>query len=85
MYSSAPQFLLIDQGFQGMGEFGHRHDGQHPTTLMQGGKPTNVTSGTGSSATGLGSKTGSTRKPSLMDRLNPKKDADGDGKAGFLS
>ena len=25
------------------------------------------------------------RKPSLMDRLNPKKDADGDGKAGVMS
>jgi hypothetical protein len=24
-------------------------------------------------------------KPSLLDRLNPKKDTDGDGKAGFLS
>jgi hypothetical protein len=23
-------------------------------------------------------------KPSLMDKLNPKKDADGDGKAGFM-
>jgi hypothetical protein len=29
--------------------------------------------------------TGEHRKPSLMDKLNPKKDADGDGKAGFLS
>ncbi|PSR82136.1 hypothetical protein BD289DRAFT_468226 [Coniella lustricola] len=27
----------------------------------------------------------STHKPSLMDKLNPKKDADGDGKAGFMS
>lgn len=25
------------------------------------------------------------RKPSLMDRLNPRKDADGDGKKGFLN
>jgi hypothetical protein len=24
------------------------------------------------------------KKPSLMDKLNPKKDADGDGKAGFM-
>jgi len=27
---------------------------------------------------------GKTGKPSLMDKLNPKKDADGDGKAGFM-
>jgi len=25
------------------------------------------------------------KKPSLLDRLNPKIDADGDGKAGFMS
>jgi hypothetical protein len=24
------------------------------------------------------------KKPSLMDKLNPKKDADGDGKPGFM-
>ena len=29
--------------------------------------------------------TDSTRKASLMDKLNPKKDANGDGKAGFMS
>ena len=23
-------------------------------------------------------------KPSMMDKLNPKKDTDGDGKAGFM-
>jgi hypothetical protein len=28
--------------------------------------------------------TTSQHKPSLMDKLNPKKDADGDGKAGFM-
>lgn len=28
--------------------------------------------------------TTTTRKPSLMDKLNPKVDADGDGKAGFM-
>jgi hypothetical protein len=31
----------------------------------------------------IGSTT-SAKKPSLMDKLNPKKDADGDGKAGFM-
>ncbi|KAL5116550.1 hypothetical protein ACEQ8H_005546 [Pleosporales sp. CAS-2024a] len=30
------------------------------------------------------STTSSNTKPSLMDKLNPKKDADGDGKAGFM-
>lgn len=24
------------------------------------------------------------KKPSMMDKLNPKKDADGDGKPGFM-
>jgi hypothetical protein len=63
----------------GLGEFSHRHDGNHPTSVQQ-----NL--GSGSSAAGVGSTTSSsTRKPSLMDKLNPKKDADGDGKAGFLS
>jgi len=31
----------------------------------------------------LGTETG-TQKPSMMDKLNPKRDADGDGKAGFM-
>jgi len=39
-------------------------------------------SGTSNSTTGHGSNGG--HKPSLMDKLNPKKDADGDGKAGFM-
>jgi hypothetical protein len=32
--------------------------------------------------TGAGDTTG--KKPSLMDKLNPKKDADRDGKAGIM-
>lgn len=36
-------------------------------------------------STGTGSSRDTTgKKPSLMDKLNPKKDADGDGKAGFM-
>ncbi|KAK0610837.1 hypothetical protein B0T14DRAFT_440914 [Immersiella caudata] len=35
--------------------------------------------------TGLGSSTTSEKKPSLIDRLNPYKDADNDGKKGFMS
>ncbi|KAK3313237.1 hypothetical protein B0H66DRAFT_388973 [Apodospora peruviana] len=31
------------------------------------------------------SKTTETKKPSLLDRMNPMKDADGDGKKGFMS
>ena len=30
------------------------------------------------------SNTGKTGKPSMMDKLNPSKDSDGDGKAGFM-
>jgi len=36
---------------------------------------------TGTSSTGTSSSTG---KPSLMDKVNPKVDANGDGKAGFM-
>ncbi|KAK0648025.1 hypothetical protein B0T16DRAFT_325970 [Cercophora newfieldiana] len=54
--------------------------GVHDTSIssmMEGG-----TTGT----TGLGSSTTSTeKKPSLIDRLNPYKDADHDGKKGFMS
>lgn len=39
--------------------------------------------GTTGAAGTHGHETG-TKKPSLMDKLNPKKDADGDGKAGFM-
>jgi hypothetical protein len=47
-------------------------------------------SGTQTSSTGLhgtttGGSTTSTKKPSLIDRLNPMKDADNDGKRGFMS
>lgn len=45
--------------------------------------------GTGVGGGALGSGTThdstTTTKPSMMDKLNPKKDADGDGKAGFMS
>merc|ERR1712072_1460359 len=53
---------------------------------------THSTHGTGAGVggTGLGSSTSHSSsnttgaKPGLMDKLNPKKDADGDGKAGFM-
>ncbi|KAK2627648.1 hypothetical protein QTJ16_002294 [Diplocarpon rosae] len=40
--------------------------------------------GHGTSANGTTSSSTTHAKPSLMDKLNPKVDADGDGKAGFL-
>jgi len=41
------------------------------------------TGGLGSDTTGTTGTTG-THKPSLLDKLNPKKDADGDGVKGFM-
>ena len=40
--------------------------------------------GTGSTATGTTGTTSTGKKPGLMDRLNPMKDTDGDGKKGFM-
>jgi hypothetical protein len=45
------------------------------------------TTGTGvghSTTHGSHDTTSSTHKPSLMDKLNPKVDSNGDGKAGFM-
>ena len=53
------------------------HGGQNVGTTGAG-----VTSAT-TRTTGTSSST-ATSKPSLIDRLNPKKDADGDGKAGIM-
>jgi hypothetical protein len=61
---------------KGLGEFSHRHDNNHPTSVQQN---------LGSSAAGVGTGSSAERKSSLMDKLNPKKDADGDGKKGFMS
>lgn len=44
---------------------------------------TTGTTGRGSTATGTTGTTGN-HKPSLMDKLNPRVDANGDGKAGFM-
>lgn len=69
-------------------------DGHHNTHGTHGTHGTHSsTHGTGAgvgTGTGLGSSTSHSSsnttgtKPSLMDKLNPKKDADGDGKAGFM-
>jgi len=54
--------------------------------MMGQSSTTTTTSSTGTAGTtGLKSTTETKKGPSLMDRLNPMKDADGDGKAGFLS
>lgn len=75
-------------GFQGEprsvggGALGHEHSSQMGATSgLQGGATdvygSNARSGDGISNTGA-------PKPSLGDKLNPKKDADGDGKAGIM-
>merc|ERR1712219_73967 len=64
-------------------------DGHHKTQDTHGTHSTHGT-GAGVGGTGLGSSTSHSSsnttgaKPGLMDKLNPKKDADGDGKAGFM-
>lgn len=63
------------------GTTGHHHHNGAATGAGVGS--TTGTSGVGSTASRLDSAD-SGKKPSLMDKLNPKKDADGDGKAGFM-
>lgn len=60
---------------------GHDHPHTGPTA------PHGIVDGAGTGATGsLGSGTGrdGTAKPSMMDKLNPLKDSDHDGKKGFM-
>jgi len=59
--------------------------GAHGTTsLTAEERASGATTGTSGTTTGLdSSETG--KKPSLMDKLNPKKDTNNDGKAGFMS
>jgi hypothetical protein len=45
---------------------------------------TGATGTTGTTGTHGSSHDASHKKPSLMDKLNPKIDSDGDGKAGFM-
>ncbi|KAK4169078.1 hypothetical protein QBC43DRAFT_85002 [Cladorrhinum sp. PSN259] len=44
-----------------------------------------ITSGPGLKTTSTESSSTEKKKPSLLDRLNPMKDSDGDGKSGFMS
>lgn len=61
----------LTENDDGLGNNASHHTGHH------NGANTGVGSTTGSTAT-------STGKPSLMDKINPKVDANGDGKAGFM-
>ena len=71
-----------------------RYDGFEGEPRAVGGALGGSTSTTGTGTRGTGydnnsydnydNTTGTTgKKPGLMDRLNPRKDADGDGKAGI--
>lgn len=67
---------------------GHGAHGTTSLTEQEGHHNTSrgANTGVGTSVnTGTGSHTDTTgKKPSLMDKLNPMKDADGDGKSGFM-
>jgi hypothetical protein len=77
-------------GFGHIRDGGHHSDSEHhkhgdlDNTPSHGGSHvgTDGVIGSGGYAGQHDSTTG--KKPSLMDKLNPKKDADGDGKAGFM-
>lgn len=59
-----------------------------PRGAHSGGLARRGSSSSESSVDGQGVRTqgvGKKKKPSLLDRLNPKIDADGDGKKGFMS
>jgi len=62
----------LTENDDGLGNNTSHHNGHH-----HNGANTGVGSTTGSTGT-------STGKPSLMDKINPKVDANGDGKAGFM-
>jgi len=79
----------IDQFKQGGGHLSgrdqtHDHFKGEPTTAHHGNHH-NTTGTTGTIGQKDHHSTNAHGKPSLMDKLNPKKDADGDGKAGFMS
>jgi len=51
---------------------------------LTGGREHDGYSQSGTSGVGNNTSSSTTGKPSLMDKLNPKVDANGDGKAGFM-
>jgi hypothetical protein len=58
------------------------HSGTTGTSGTHSSSHTGTAGTTGSSTAGTGST--SETKPSLLDKMNPKKDADRDGKAGIM-
>jgi hypothetical protein len=76
-----PKALVEDKSRANLHGSGlHNTTGTHTTgTHVPGTHAAGAPYGT----TGAHDATGA-HKPSLMDKLNPKKDADGDGKAGFM-
>jgi hypothetical protein len=65
-------------GSSAVGSSGHRDGTDLPKALTEDKSRANMSSGH-HDTTGT-----SSHKPGLMDKLNPKVDADGDGKAGFM-
>ena len=71
-----------DTGTTGSGLTGHHGTG---TDTTDSGLSGHRGAGTGTTGTGYDDTTGTTgKKPGLMDRMNPMKDTDGDGKKGFM-
>ncbi|KAL8753277.1 MAG: hypothetical protein Q9199_005166 [Rusavskia elegans] len=69
----------VDSDRDGSRNMGARDDGYGSNTTGTGSSHAPVTSGYGSNTTGTTGK-----KPGLMDKLNPMKDTDGDGKKGVM-
>ncbi|KAK4617635.1 hypothetical protein CLAFUW4_11943 [Fulvia fulva] len=73
-------------GLTGEHSHGSNTHGHAGGAAPAGGIGAGVGSGAGLTGSNTHNSTQSNKdgKPSLMDKLNPKKDADGDGKAGFM-
>ncbi len=61
------------------------HGGTEGRGLRQTASSSSSSSNEVSDTAAMGGMMWKEKKPSLMDRLNPMKDADGDGKKGFMS
>jgi hypothetical protein len=76
----------VDSDFDGSRNAGAAQygAGAHNTSGTTGGNFGTGHTGTTGTHTGAHGTTEAHGKPSLMDKLNPKVDADHDGKAGFM-
>jgi hypothetical protein len=75
--------LSAAMGTTSLTENDSTRNGHHHKDHLGATGATGTGTGTGGfSSTGSHDTTG--KKPGLMDKLNPKKDADGDGKAGIM-